>query len=191
MTSDQLQQDLDYVASAVRRNDRPACVPAIFFLWAAIVLVGYALPDFAPHATGAYWSVAGIGGGLLSWWLGVRANRQNGIQDHDEGRRYGLHWAIGGLAFVLTGLPMMVGRVPPGQGGVNFLLMAGVLYALAGVHLERRILWPGVLMFAAYVVLTLFDPPYAWTTTGVLIALALVWSGLSARKALRARAGAV
>ena len=189
MTADQIQQDLDYVASAVRRQDPCTGVPAIYFLWAGIVLVGFALPDFRPQLAGAFWLVAGIGGGLLSWWLGERDARRRGVNDVALGRRYGMHWTIGGVGFFLSALPMITGSGEPGQVVSNFLLVAGLVYALAGVHLERPLLWSGLLMLASYLVLVLFAPPYAWTITGVVIAVALAWSGLAAQRA-RAAGGA-
>lgn len=182
-STDQIQQDLDYIAGAVRRHDRAAGVPAIYFLWAAIILVGFALPDFAPRRANMYWLVCGIGGGLLSWWLGARAARRSGIRDRDLDLRYGLHWGIGGIAFLLTALPMLVGRVSPQQGGAGFLFTTGLLYALAGVHLERSLLWAGLLMLAGYALLTAFSLPYTWTITGVAIALSLAWGGFTARRA--------
>ena len=189
MTADQIQQDLDYVASAVRRQDRCTGVPAIYFLWAGIVLVGFALPDFRPQLAGAFWLVAGIGGGLLSWWLGERDARRRGVNDVALGRRYGMHWTIGGVGFFLSALPMITGTDDPGQVVSSFLLVAGLVYALAGVHLERPLLWSGLLMLASYLVLVLFAPPYAWTITGLVIAVALTWSGLAARRT-RASGGA-
>ena len=180
MTSaDQIKQDLDYVASAVRRQDQCTGVPAIYFLWAGIVLVGFALPDFRPQLAGAVWLVAGIGGGLLSWWLG----------DVALGRRYGMHWTIGGVGFFLSALPMITGAGDPGQVVSNFLLVAGLVYALAGVHLERPLLWSGLLMLASHLVLVLFAPPYTWSITGLVIAVALTWSGLAAQRT-RASGGA-
>ena len=77
MTSaEQLKHDLDYVANAVRRHDRPLGPPAVWFLWALLVPIGFALPDFAPRSAGAYWFFAGIGGGLVSWWLARGEARQ-------------------------------------------------------------------------------------------------------------------
>jgi len=184
-TADQLQQDLDYVASAVRRRDRPAGVPAIYFLWAAITLVGFALPDFAPGAASPFWLVFGIGGGLLSWWLGARDARRSGVNDIELGRRYGLHWSVGGLGFLACVLPVVVGRVEAGIGVTNFMLVSGLVYALAGVHLERPLLWCGLLMLAAYAVLVIFAPPYAWAFSGGVIAIALAWAGLLAQKQRR------
>lgn len=184
--TDRLQQDLDYVASAVRRHDRPTGIPAIYFLWATIVLAGFALPDFAPQHASLFWLVFGIGGGLLSWWLGARDARNSGVCDRDLGRRHGYHWLLGGAGFLLGALPAIMGRVEIGTGVSNFLLVAGLVYGFAGIHLERPLLWSGLLMLAAYAVLQIFAPPYMWTITGVVIAVSLVWAGLSARRARRA-----
>ena len=180
-TADQIKQDLDYVASAVRRQDRCTGVPAIYFLWACIVLVGFALPDFAPQYAGAFWFVAGIGGGLLSWWLSRREARRCGVQDAELAGRITLHWLIAGAGFVLCGLPMMTGQVDPAVGVHNYMLVAGLVYALAGVHLLQPMLWIGSLMLAAYAVLVVASPPYAWTITGVVIAIGLAWAGIAAR----------
>lgn len=182
MTSaDQIKQDLDFVANAVRRHDRDAGVPAIHFLWAAIVLVGFALPDFAPRTAGAFWFVAGIGGGLLSWWLGARDDRRSGLRDIERGKRYGLHWLIAGAGFVLCGLPMAFGRADLDSGASSFMLVAGLVYALAGVHLVRPLLWIGLLMLAAYAAMVIAAPPYAWTISGIVIAIGLVCAGVAAR----------
>ena len=186
MTSaEQLKQDLDYVANAVRRHERPLGPPAVWFLWALLVPVGFALPDFAPRSAGAYWFFAGIGGGLISWWLGRGEARRRGVQDAELSRRMGLHWLIAGVGFVLCGLPMMTGQVEPGIAASSYMLVAGLVYSLAGVHLLRPMLWIGVLMLAAYAVLVVADPPYAWTLTGVVIAVGLAWAGFAARTGRR------
>ena len=182
MTTDNLRQDLDYVATAVRQHDRPIGVPAIYFMWAAIVVVGFALPDFLPYAAGPFWFVAGISGGLLSWWLGARQDRKFGINDKALGLRYGYHWMIAGVGFFLSALPMFAGQVELAAGTSSLLLVGGLVYALAGVHLDRPLLWSGLLMLAAYVVLVLFSPPYVWTITGIAIAVSLVWAGIAARR---------
>jgi len=182
----QLQQDLDYVRNVVRHHDSELGVPAIYFLWAAVILVGFALPDLAPRLAGRYWLLAGIGGGLLSWWLGAREAKRSGFNDAALGKRHGLHWLITGVAFLLSALPLILARGDQGAAVGNFLLITGLSYALAGVHLNRPMLWSGLLMLVAYGVLQLFAPPYTWTITGVVIALSLVWAGLSARRARNA-----
>lgn len=181
-TADQIKQDLDYVASAVRRQDQDSGIPVIYYLWAGIVLVGFALPDFAPRAAYAFWLAAGIGGGLLSWWLAERDARRTGINDVAMGRRHGMHWLVAGAAFVVAALPMLTGAAPAGIAVANFLLVAGLAYALAGVHLQRPLLWSGLVMLAAYAVLVVFAPPYAWTITGAAVAAALAWAGLSTQR---------
>ena len=187
MTHDeQIRHDLDYVATAVRRQDRPVGTPAIYFLWAILVPIGFALPDFLPHLAGAYWLVAGIGGGLASMWLGGRDARLNGISDRELGRRYGLHWLFTGLAFMLSALPLATGKVAPAAAVPTFMLIAGLAYTLAGVHLIRPLLWSGLMMLAAYAALQLLPLPYIWTISGIAIALSLVWAGIVARQARHA-----
>lgn len=177
-----VREDLEYVASAVRREDRPLCNPAIYFLWAVLVPIGFALADFAPRLAGAYWFVAGIGGGVLSWWLGARADRHCGVNNRALGRRYGLHWLIAAIGFMLAALPMATGLIDPANGASLFLLVGGLTYALAGVHLDRGILPSGMLMLAAYVALLLFHPPYVWTLAGIIIAISLAWTAFNARR---------
>lgn len=175
------RENLDYVASTLRRAAPASPQDAtIYFLWAVLVAIGFALPDFAPQFAGPYWFVAGIGGGLLSWWLGARGAKRAGVVDRDLGRRYGWHWIIGGLGFILAALPMATGVIDPANGASLFLLVGGILYLLAGVHLDRGIAPSGALMLAAYVVLLVAHPPYVWTVTGLVIAVALVWAGFRA-----------
>src|SRR3546814_201742 len=178
-TEDRIRQDLDYVTSTVRRERVGRGVPAVYFLWASIVPPGFALIDFFPQSAGLYWCVFGIGGGALSWWLGMRDGRRHGFNDSALGRRYALHWAIAAAGFMLAMLPAAVGLVDVDGALPGFLLVGGLVYALAGVHLERPLLWVGVLMLAAYVVLVLLAPPHLWTVAGVMIALALVWTGIA------------
>ncbi|OGT58887.1 MAG: hypothetical protein A3E01_05805 [Gammaproteobacteria bacterium RIFCSPHIGHO2_12_FULL_63_22] len=186
--SDSIKQDLQYVANAVRRRDRSPGVPAIYFLWAFIVLVGFALPDLAPKVAGSFWLVAGFGGGLLSWYLGHRDALKNGVIDGELGRRHGFHWLVGGVAFLGVALPVVMGRADMAATANSFMLVAALLYTLAGVHLERPLLWSGLVMFAAYAVLVVYNPPHAWTFAGIATAISLVWAGVSTQRADRASA---
>ena len=180
-----LNDDLQYIASAVRRQDKPVGVPIIFFMWAALIAVGFALPEHAPQYAGWFWLVAGIGGGLLSWYLGARAEKRSGIRDMELGKRYGLHWLIGGAAYILVSIPMLTGKVPLAAGASYYLLVTGLLYALAGIHLQRGLLLSGLVSLAGFAVLSLVEVPYTWTLTGLVIAVSLVLAGLSAQRAIR------
>lgn len=169
--SNSIKQDLQYVANAVRHRDRSPGVPAIYFLWAVLVLVGFSLPDLAPQYAAKFWLVASMGGGLLSWTLG---------------RRHGYHWLAGGAAFIGVALPALVGRADMAHVAYNFMLVAALVYTLAGVHLERPLLWSGVVMFIAYAVLVVSNPPHAWTCAGIATAISLAWAGISTQRANRA-----
>lgn len=184
---EQIRQDLDYVTGALRRNQPGRGVPAVYFIWAAIVLVGFALPDFAPRLAGPFWLVAGPGGGLASWWVGRREARRSGLNDQALARRYTLHWLTSAVAYFLCALPAFAGTAPIQSIVSNFMLIGAVVYTLAGVHLERALIWCGLLMFVAYITLVLANPPYAWTASGVVIALSLLWSGVNIRKQRNAR----
>ncbi len=176
-----LQQDLDYIRAAVRRGAQPVGIPSLYVFWAVAVLIGFASTDFAPHITGLYWPIVGIGGGLFSWWMGERDDRKRGIYDVEQGKRYGLHWIIGGIAYFLTALPMFVHGFSE-DAAAGFLLTTGIVYGLAGVHLERPLLWCGLLAFAGYVALVLWRLPYAWTLTGVLIGACLLLAAVFAAR---------
>lgn len=178
MTTERLQQDLEYVASAVRRSAPRSGPPAIYFMWAVLVAVGWALPDFAPNAAGPYWVICGIGGGFVSWWLAARDESRAGARDVALGRRWGLHWLVAGAGYAVCWLPLLHGATPKAIIG-NFMLVTGLVYALAGVHLERSLLWTGLLVLLGYVVLVLFAFPYTWTVTGLIVALALAWAGIA------------
>jgi hypothetical protein len=179
--TEQLQQDLDYIAATVRRREQPVGIPALYLFWAAAVLVGFASADFAPRITGLYWFVVGIGGGLLSWWMGQRDARRSGVIDAELGRRHGLHWLMGGVAYFLTALPMFV-HGASNDRAASFLLTTGIVYSLAGVHLERPLLWCGLLAFGGYAALVALSLPYAWTLSGVLIAACLVLAAVFAAR---------
>lgn len=178
--TDEMKQDLGYVAAVLRRSERSPGVPAIYALWAGIVLVGFALPDFAPVYAGPYWLLAGPLGGLASFLIGWRASIADGVKDQALGRRYAWHWLLAGLAMLLVALPALNGA-PTALVVPYFLLVIGLAYALAGVHLEPPLRWAGLLMMGGYVALTL-GFPYAWTITGVLAAAALAYAGWHAKR---------
>lgn len=187
--ANRLQQDLEYIHATVRRHQQPTGIPLLYVFWAFAVLAGFASADLAPRITGAYWFVVGIGGGLFSWWMAERDDRRRGIRDVEQGKRYGLHWMIGGIAYFLTGLPMFVHGFTP-DAAAGFLLTTGIVYGLAGVHLERPLLWCGLLAFAGYAALVAWRLPYAWTITGALMAACLLMAAVFAARARAADAAA-
>ena len=87
---------------------------------------------------------------------------------------------------LLSALPLATGKVAPAAAVPTFMLIAGLAYTLAGVHLIRPLLWSGLMMLAAYAALQLLPLPYIWTISGIAIALSLVWAGIVARQARHA-----
>ena len=74
----QLENDLGYVREVVQRSEHDRSPAGVYLLWAAIVLVGFALVDFAPTRVGFFWVVAGPLGGLTSGILGWRHSVRRG-----------------------------------------------------------------------------------------------------------------
>lgn len=177
--TNELRDDLAYVAAAVR-NECPPEIRAIYLLWAVLIPVGFALPDFAPHWTGWYWLIVGPAGAAASWLIGSRSSERIGMRDRRMGLRYGWHWGAAAVAFLLASLPAFTGAVSGQVMGSYMLLIAGLVYLLAGVHLNRPMIYAGALMLAGYVVINVVDFAYAWTATGIIVGLALVLTGFMA-----------
>ena len=172
--SDSVRDDLAFVSASIERDKRSPDVPAIYALWAVIFPIGFALPDFAPVAAGLFWPIAGIGGGLLSMWLGYRHERICGRVDAEEGKRHGFHWLVGGFGFFGIYLPGLAGTLPWATLAHQFVLMSAVVYGLAAVHLNRPLAIPAIIMGLGYIALSLISIPYVWTASGLLIGMALL-----------------
>ena len=178
---EQVKSDLGYVREVVRTSEQDPSVPAISFLWAGICLVGFSLIDFAPRHVGLYWSIAAPLGFLVSCFLGWRHSQRQGQMRRDLGIRYFLHM-FGMMAVIfLASILGMTGAVAWQELSKLILLIIGLAYFLAGVHLERPLLWIGILMMAGYLSLFVI-PAYGWTFIGVLVAVALVSTGLIERR---------
>lgn len=177
-----VRDDLSYVRGALARAEGEARSPAsVYFLWAAVSFFGFAIIDFAPHRAGVYWLIAGPLGGVLSGILGERAARRAGRSSLSEGRRWALHWAAL-LAAILLLAPLAA------TGGVHvaalprlILLVSALVYFLAGVHLDRRMIAMGPVLAGCYLLtVAARGMPYLWTLTAAVLAASLVLTGLLA-----------
>ncbi|QFT56923.1 hypothetical protein [Microbulbifer sp. THAF38] len=176
---EKLKDSLDFVSDAVRGNEAEGGIPSLYFLWGLLIFIGFASADLAPQITVYYFLVASTAGGLFSWWLGERTARREGINNSSFGRKFGWHWLVTGIGFLLI-LATMIAK--PGVAGPElFLLLGGVSYSLAGIHLIRPLIYSGMLMLACYLLMILLTPPYAWALTGLVIGLGLLWTGLVQR----------
>ena len=177
----QLESDLGYVRAVVQEADRAPSPAGIYLLWAIICLVGFPLADFAPQHMALFWFTVGPLGWVVSAWLGWRAARRGGQLDRSLGMRHMAHWAAM-LVGVALGVLMVKGGMLTGEGmGAFAILVVGLAYVLAGVHLDRLFVWPGLLMLAGYGVLVLAQGP-TWTIVGVLVSVGLAISALAASK---------
>ncbi len=175
-----LKDDLQFVRDAVNRGRDDRGTAPSYFLWAAIIGIGFALPEFAPRLAWPFWLVAGIGGGLASIWLGIRHGRLRGVQDPAIGRRHGAHWLLSGVAIAVPMAAIGLGKLPMAAAAPMVLAVTGLGYALAGVHLHPPLRWAGVVLLLAAMALLFFNGPHLWTATGIAVAVALVVGGISA-----------
>lgn len=175
---DSLKSDLDFVSNAVRRSESDHGYAPIYFLWAALIAVGFALPDFLPRLALPYWLLAGTGGGLFSYWYGSRRASQEGVNDRQLGRRYALHWLLSGMGIGLVVVMGTTGALDVQQMAGLLLLTTGMAYALAGVHLNPPLLPSGFIMLLAAAMMMIIELPYVWTATGLAVAAALLVSGI-------------
>ncbi|HEY3053133.1 MAG TPA: hypothetical protein VGK04_07065 [Thermoanaerobaculia bacterium] len=176
MDMDQIRDDISYV-----RNVTSAATPhspsSIPLLWAAIVAVGFPLADFAPSRVGVFWMIAGPVGFLASGALGWWDARRRGQLSASEGARWMMHWGALVGAIFLASLLLQNKQVTGKGFGALVLLLLSLTYFLAGVHLEGRLRWIGLLTAGGYIV-TFFFSTYVWTIIGGVLALSLVISAV-------------
>ncbi|MBT9160565.1 MAG: hypothetical protein AAGB97_05905 [Dehalococcoidia bacterium] len=178
---EQVKSDLGYLREVVRTSEQDPSLSVIYFLWAALCLVGFSLVDFAPRHVGLYWSIAAPLGFLTSCFLGWRHSRRQGQMHRDLGIRYGLHMFGMMVVIFLAAILGVIGAVCWQELSKLILLIIGLSYFLAGLHLERPLLWIGILMMVGYLALFVI-PAYGWTFIGALVAVALVSTGLIGRR---------
>lgn len=171
--SHKVREDLGYVRDVVGRAEHSGTPRAIWYLWAVVGFIGFALIDFAPQRVGPYWAVAGPIGFLASAWLGARHARHVGQESVREGYAYMLHWgAMGAAIFLLALLPATGDMTSHAMARVVVLILA-LSYFLAGVHLTPALKWMGLMMTAGYGLLFFLDQ-YAWTIVGAIVAVGLI-----------------
>ena len=173
-----LEEDVSFVRQAVEQRDKGEYKSlAIIVMWAVILAAGYALNDFAMDRAPFYWMTAPVAGFLASLALGSRSDRKRGLSRPGLGARHGLHWGtifFGGVAVI------SIAAVHRFDGWVIaqlFGLLVGVVWFLGGLHLDRRTLWPGVLLICGAAAVDHIQP-YPWTIVGLATSATLVASAL-------------
>jgi hypothetical protein len=171
-----LAEDLGYVRGVVAGAGGGAGPRTIWYLWAAISLVGFTLIDLAPERVGLYWLVAAPLGFVASAWLGWRGARAAGVESRRDGAVHMLHWG-GMLVAIALLVPLAVAGPLTGEAfGQAILVVVAFGYFLAGVHLHRPLAWIAALVVVGYA-LTLLLGAWAWTVAGVVLAAGMVATG--------------
>jgi len=181
-----LHDDLQFVRSAVDRSRHSVSPAVIWYLWAAISLVGFTLIDLRPQLVGLYWLVAAPVGFILSIWLASRTRARLGEINRATSRRWFEHWGALLVAVIVLILAGAIGGLDGRTIGLGAMLLTAVAYYTAGIHLESKLRWIGLVMILAVPAL-LFLQRWGWTATGVVLTVALLLTGLtSAREARNA-----
>ena len=173
-----LEEDVSFVRQAVeQREEGQYRELGVIVLWAVIIAVGYTLNDFAVEYSPLFWTIAPVVGFLASYGLGARQEKKEGVHRPGLGRRHALHWCtifFAGVAVISIALSHRFDGPVIGQ---LFVLISGVVFFLGGLHLDRRTLWPGVLLICGAVAIDHIQP-YPWTIVGWATAVGLVVSAL-------------
>jgi hypothetical protein len=174
---ERLRGDLSFVRDAVDSSTRSKSPSALYFVWAVIGGIGFALVDFRADLVPTFWTVAGPAGFLLSAYLGWRHGRNVGQASSADGKRHLLHWGAVLLAVALAVFLGVTNSFPSNALHAVILLVLALGYFTAGLHLDRAFLSVGVLMAAGAIVVTVVSA-YAWTGLGIALAVSLVVAGI-------------
>lgn len=185
MSSEQVHEDLHYVRAAVEASSQSPTPPSIYLLWALIGGIGLPMIDWAPQRVAVFWLVAAPAGFAISLLLGRRRALQSGQQSRGTAK-HALHWGSLLLAPVLAMALPATGRIEGLAAAQVVLLLIATVYYLAGVHLDRALLWVSGWVALGYLSLFVLDS-WGWTVVGLTLALALAtcawlsWRRLSGR----------
>lgn len=171
------KDDLSYVRSVLDRAEKDASPAVIYYLWAILSIVGFATVDLKPEVTGLYWLVAGPGGGVASMLLARRHALRTGQGSRREGIFNILHWT-GMTAAIFLALPLaLTGALSMRAFPALVLLILAFGYYTAGIYLDRRLLYVGIVVGACYgATFFMRDWPWTFTFAGTVIAACFVVS---------------
>lgn len=173
----EIQKDLNFISEVVNASEKDRGVPAIYFLWALIVPIGYGLIDFYPQLSGQFWMIAGPVGGVLSGLLGWRYSKKTGQVENKEFQKNAIHWGAMLAAIFMAVNLVNLGLITKEGLSAVCLLIVSLSYILAGNYMDRTFLWLGAVLMLGYFPLV-NNIGYTWTILGAVISLGLVISGV-------------
>jgi hypothetical protein len=172
---EQFRQDVSFIRQAInRRSGAPPAKQICYLVWAAYVLIGFALIDQNPHYANWFFLIAFPLAALLTWWLGRRKSAQMGDADLECSRRTTFHFYGGVILAILAAnaLGMVIPGLSPIAVGQILVVLIGTVYFLAGVHIDAHFLWLGPLLIVGALLVRRI-PEYPWTCIGVVFAFGL------------------
>jgi hypothetical protein len=182
--ADRIRNDLIFVRAAVARRDAtPLRFTTPYYFWAVYVLIGYALLDHNPVWANWFFSLAWIPVVVASGIAEHFWKARQGETDREADRNITRHFFYGGVLAVAAVIGLACCN-PSFRGPVTgqvMVILFGIIYFLAGVHLDPSFLWLGPVLIAGGVAVG-FVPHHGWTALGVVIA-----GGLCAAAMINAR----
>jgi hypothetical protein len=182
--TDQIRDDLSFVRAAVaRRDSSPLRFSTPYYFWAVYVLIGYSLLDINPAWANWFFSLAWVpvvaACGIAEHFWKIRHGEINRETDQKITRHffYGSVLAVAAVIGLACCNPAFRGPVT----GQVMVVLLGIIYFLAGVHLDPSFLWLGPVLIVGGVTVGLV-PHYGWTALGIVIA-----GGLCAAAMINAR----
>jgi hypothetical protein len=169
---DQIRDDLGFVRAAVARRDgAPLLCTTPYYIWAVYVLIGYSLLDINVLWANWFFAIAWIPVGAACGIAQHFWTRKHGEIDRDTDRKTHRHFVTGSVLAVaaVIGLACCCPAFRGPVTGQVMVILFGIIYFLAGVHLDPSFLWLGPILIVGGITVGLV-PHYGWTALGAVIA---------------------
>ena len=161
------QSTLPQIDSLLAQSELPQSSPSIYYLWATIVAAGALVQHYLPMWLTHYWITASAAGFLLSLALGQRAASALGQINLAKQSRDSAHFGVL-LIFIITALIT--------SSASAILLIVGLGYALAGLHLARPLFLVAITIVVLHV-LTHLGVIQSDLITGLILSASLAYTG--------------
>lgn len=151
---------------------------AIFYYWGIYVLIGFPMVNFLPQYSALFFGIGTLVGIVFSGITARLHFARVGEVDVGERIRGGIHWVMGMVVAVAVPIILANMKMISGDAAGQFsCILVGVVYLMAGIHIDRPFFWMGLLLIVGGTCLGLV-PGYGWTVLGVLLGVSLLVTGM-------------
>ena len=171
-------RDVAFVRGAVAKREAKPRPSAIFYYWAVYVLIGFPMVNFLPQYSGLFFGIGTLVGIVFSGITARLHFARVGEVDVGERIRGGIHWVTGMV--VAAAVPIILANmkmISSDMAGQFSCILVGLVYLMAGIHIDRPFFWMGLLLIVGGTCLGLV-PGYGWTVLGILLGVSLLATGL-------------